>query len=47
MEFVYPNVRATFNQREQGTDFDCFSSGLRAAALCGKRQNHSGRGNAG
>ena len=31
VEFVYPNVRATFNQREQGTDFDCFSSGLRAA----------------
>lgn len=31
VEFVYPSVRATFNQREQGTDFDCFSSGLRAA----------------
>src|SRR6478736_1038479 len=31
VEFVYPNVRATFNQREQGTDFDNFSSGLRAA----------------
>jgi twitching motility protein PilT len=31
VEFVYPNVRATFNQREQGTDFDCFSNGLRAA----------------
>ncbi len=31
VEFVYPNVRATFNQREQGTDFDNFSGGLRAA----------------
>lgn len=31
VEFVYPNVRATFNQRESGTDFDCFASGLRAA----------------
>lgn len=31
VEFVYPNVCATFNQREQGTDFDCFSNGLRAA----------------
>ncbi len=31
VEFVYPSVCATFNQREQGTDFDCFSSGLRAA----------------
>lgn len=31
VEFVYPSVRATFNQREQGTDFDCFSNGLRAA----------------
>ncbi len=31
MEFVYPHIRATFNQREQGTDFDNFSSGLRAA----------------
>ena len=31
VEFVYPSIRATFNQREQGTDFDCFSSGLRAA----------------
>ncbi len=31
VEFVYPHIRATFNQREQGTDFDCFSSGLRAA----------------
>jgi twitching motility protein PilT len=31
IEFVYPHICATFNQREQGTDFDCFSSGLRAA----------------
>jgi len=31
VEFVYPNIRATFNQREQGTDFDCFANGLRAA----------------
>ena len=31
VEFVYTSVRATFNQREQGTDFDCFSNGLRAA----------------
>jgi len=31
VEFVYPNDVATFNQRELGTDFDCFASGLRAA----------------
>jgi twitching motility protein PilT len=31
VEYVYPHVLATFNQREQGTDFDCFSNGLRAA----------------
>lgn len=31
VEYVYPSVCATFNQRELGTDFDCFSSGLRAA----------------
>lgn len=31
VEFVYPHIRATFNQREQGTDFDNFASGLRAA----------------
>ncbi len=31
VEYVYPSVRATFNQRELGTDFDCFSGGLRAA----------------
>ncbi|HYG23967.1 MAG TPA: type IV pilus twitching motility protein PilT, partial [Verrucomicrobiae bacterium] len=31
VEFVHPHRRATFNQRELGTDFDTFSSGLRAA----------------
>lgn len=31
VEYVYPSVCATFNQRELGTDFDCFSGGLRAA----------------
>lgn len=31
IEFVHPHKRATFNQRELGTDFDEFSSGLRAA----------------
>ncbi|MGN6644086.1 MAG: type IV pilus twitching motility protein PilT, partial [Verrucomicrobiota bacterium] len=31
VEFVHPHRRATFNQRELGTDFDSFSSGLRAA----------------
>ena len=31
IEFVYPHQRATFNQREQGTDFDNFAGGLRAA----------------
>ena len=31
VEFVHPNRKATFNQRELGTDFDEFSSGLRAA----------------
>ena len=30
-EFVHPQRKATFNQRELGTDFDRFSSGLRAA----------------
>jgi twitching motility protein PilT len=28
---VHPQKKATFNQREMGTDFDAFSSGLRAA----------------
>src|SRR5512137_3100081 len=31
VEFVHSHDRATFNQRELGTDFDTFSSGLRAA----------------
>src|SRR3954463_9417211 len=31
VEFVHPQKMATFNQREMGTDFDSFSSGLRAA----------------
>ena len=31
VEFVHPQKKATFNQRELGTDFDKFSSGLRAA----------------
>ncbi len=31
IEFIHPHHRSTFNQRELGTDFDSFSSGLRAA----------------
>ena len=31
VEFVYTHDRATFNQRELGTDFDTFANGLRAA----------------
>src|SRR5690349_8797130 len=31
VEFVHPHYMATFNQRELGTDFDSFASGLRAA----------------
>jgi len=31
VEFVHPQLKATFNQRELGLDFDVFSSGLRAA----------------
>ncbi len=31
VEFVFPVKVATFNQREQGTDFDTFGNGLRAA----------------
>jgi len=31
VEFVHPHKKATFNQREMGTDFDTFASGLRAA----------------
>lgn len=31
VEFVHPHMKATFNQRELGVDFDNFASGLRAA----------------
>jgi twitching motility protein PilT len=31
VEFQHPHKKATFNQREMGTDFDEFASGLRAA----------------
>lgn len=31
VEFVHPQKKATFNQREMGTDFNAFASGLRAA----------------
>ncbi len=31
VEFVHPHFKATFNQRELGSDFDSFSTGLRAA----------------
>lgn len=31
VEFVHPHKKATFNQRELGSDFDAFSTGLRAA----------------
>jgi twitching motility protein PilT len=31
VEFVHPQKKATFNQREMGTDFDNFANGLRAA----------------
>lgn len=31
VEYVHSQKRATFNQRELGTDFDAFASGLRAA----------------
>jgi energy-coupling factor transporter ATP-binding protein EcfA2 len=31
VEYVHPQKKATFNQRELGTDFDNFASGLRAA----------------
>jgi twitching motility protein PilT len=31
VEFVHSQKKGTFNQREMGTDFDAFSSGLRAA----------------
>lgn len=31
VEYEHPHKKSTFNQREMGTDFDAFSSGLRAA----------------
>lgn len=31
VEFVHPQKRATFNQREMGNDFNSFANGLRAA----------------
>src|SRR5471030_3334134 len=31
VEFVHPHKKATFNQREQGIDFNTFANGLRAA----------------
>lgn len=31
IEFVHPHIKSTFNQREQGNDFDTFANGLRAA----------------
>jgi twitching motility protein PilT len=31
VEFIHPQDKATFNQRELGTDFDTFANGLRAA----------------
>ncbi len=31
VEFVHPQRKATFNQRELGADFDAFATGLRAA----------------
>jgi twitching motility protein PilT len=31
VEYVHPNRKATFNQRELGADYDNFASGLRAA----------------
>lgn len=31
IEFVHKSIKATFNQREQGNDFDSFPNGLRAA----------------
>jgi twitching motility protein PilT len=31
VEYIHPHLKATFNQRELGTDFDSFAGGLRAA----------------
>ena len=37
VEFVHPHKKATFNQRELGSDYDTFSSGLRAALRQGPK----------
>lgn len=31
VEYIHPHIKATFNQRELGIDFDTFANGLRAA----------------
>ena len=31
VEYVHPHIKATFNQRELGIDFDSYANGLRAA----------------
>ena len=31
VEFLHPHAKATFNQREMGSDFDTYANGLRAA----------------
>ena len=31
VEYIHPHMKATFNQRELGVDFDTFANGLRAA----------------
>lgn len=31
VEFAHPHIKATFNQREMGIDYDTFANGLRAA----------------
>ncbi len=31
IEYVHPHIKATFNQRELGKDFDSFATGIRAA----------------
>ena len=41
VEFVHPHLKSTFNQRELGSDFDSFSTGLRAAFASGS-QSYSG-----
>ena len=46
VEFIHLHDKATFNQRELGTDFDNFSSGLRAARCGAGAQGHPGGGNA-